>query len=174
MSKAIYGLAMPFDSIYWEYEKLTNTIKIETTNRESVSLWKEVVLTINHDHSKTFGSTDDNLFLAINDRGVFFKLYPNDRLGYKAYGEVSRKELRHCSITYIRRFSRDLKIDEHAKGLSDCLGWTENIVVNKHDELLIDEICLTNEPGNKDTFCTTNSKDPRLKGVVWDEGHFFK
>lgn len=165
MSKFIYGLAMPFKSSYWEYELLTNTFKFELTNRESVTFWKEIVLTLNHDYSKVIGTTDRNLSLKVTNEGVFFRLIVDTKEGLKARSEVSKGTLNHCSISYLHRSVREPEEEQRVEQLGKLLGWDEKFVVTKYKEILVEEICLTNNPANDETFCTTNRNDPRLKGV---------
>ncbi|RKD21115.1 hypothetical protein BEP19_15690 [Ammoniphilus oxalaticus] len=165
--KYIYGLAMPFDDAYHKFDGSANTLIFERTNKASVTLWTEVVATIDHDYDKTIGNSNDNLKLVIHDRGLFFRLEPNSRQGYEAYGKVSRGELDRCSVTYLRLMSNDVEQQERSNELAKSLGWDESIIVKKHDDVLVEEICLTKYPANENTFCTTNRQDPRLKGVVF-------
>jgi phage head maturation protease len=170
MDKAIYGLAMPFNDIYWEYDRLTNTYTIDKTSRGAVLFDTIVGATIDHDYTKALGDIRENLIVKANEYGVCFKLTPTCRLGYSAYKKVKRGALRHCSVSYlIREASKDIDGEQHAKQLANTLGWNERIIVNKYKKIILFELCLTNNPANAATFCTTDKNDPRLKGVEWDE-----
>jgi hypothetical protein len=167
MEKAIYGLAMPFNEFYWNYTKLTNTYELELTNYGVTQLWKAIQLTIDHDRSKILGTTEQDLFVKLHPSGVYFKMVSNTPESFKAYQDVKDGLLRHCSITYLRRMERDYDEENKVISLARVMNWNHNFIVKKHTEVLIDEMCLTNSPGNKATFCTTDKNDPRLKGVRW-------
>lgn len=163
MEKAIYGLAMNFgQGEYWEYDRWTNTFKFESTNFESVTLWKEIILTISHDPSKVLGSTKDDVKIKVTRDGIFFKYVPSTSLGSKAYKDVKQGRLNHCSISYLHRSVRDVKREESLNALGKLMGWKERFVAKKYKEILVEEICLTNEPASKDTFCTTDKNHPLL------------
>jgi HK97 family phage prohead protease len=170
VEQAIYGMAMPFSNMYWEYDRLTNTYTIDKTNRESVVFDTIVGATIDHDYSKALGDIRENLTVKANEHGVCFKLIPNCPLGYSAYKKVKRGALRHCSVSYLVRESGiDEQEEQRAAQLFETLGWNERVVVNEYKKILLFELCLTNNPANYATFCTTDKDHPLLKGVIWNE-----
>lgn len=168
--KAIYGLAMPFDDAYFEYEQLTDRYTFDRTNKESVTLDSLVGVTLGHDYSKELGRTGSNLSIAIHDRGLFFKLIPESPIALSAYKKVKRGAIRHCSVSYlVKDRKRDIATEQRAKALARMINMTDNIVVKEYKKILVFEICIVNHPANKATFCTTDKNDPRLKGVEFDD-----
>lgn len=168
--KAIYGLAMPFNGFYWEYERLTNTFIFEKTNKESVKLDSLVGATLEHDYLKELGRTGRNLFLTLHERGLFFKLIPDTPLANDAYGKVKRRQIKYCSVSYaVKEETRDAKAEIKAREIARLIGINEKIVVNMYKKILVYEVCIGNHPANKATFCTTNKNDSRLKGVKFNE-----
>jgi len=170
MDKAIYGLAMPFNDSYWEYDFLTNTYTFEKTNRESVTIDRLVGATIGHDYLKELGRTGNNLTIKLHDRGLFFRLIPESPLALSTYKKVKRGLIRHCSVSYvIEERQRDYEAEERAKALSQLIYLCSNIVVKEYKKLLVFEVCIGNHPANKATSCTTDKDHPLLRGVIWDE-----
>ncbi|KIL45007.1 HK97 family phage prohead protease [Jeotgalibacillus soli] len=168
MEMAIYGLAMPFNQFYWNYNSQTNTYELELTNYEVTELWKEIPLTLEHNKYWTIGRTGKNLSVLLNPAGVFFKLVPDTPESFKAYKDVKEGFLRHCSVTFLRHKSREFVEECKIQSLARIMNLNHNFIVEEHNEVLVHEICLTNSPGNKATFCTTDRNDMRLKGVKWD------
>ncbi|WP_145524129.1 HK97 family phage prohead protease [Virgibacillus sp. SK37] len=170
MKKAIYGLAMPFDDSYVDYIPLFNQYEIERTNKESVQLDTLVGATVEHNYIQELGRTDRNLDICVTDDGVFFRIIPDTKLGHSTYKKVSNGSLKYCSISYtVRKKKRDYKSEEKLSYLSKSLGWKDNFIVFKYAEILVFEICVTNNPANRATFCTTNKNDLRLRGVKWND-----
>ncbi|MBN6890037.1 phage head maturation protease [Cytobacillus horneckiae] len=168
MEKAIYGLAMPFNDGYCEYNQLTNTFSFDKTNKDSVIFDTIVGATINHDYSQCLGDIRDNLIVKANEYGVCFKLTPNCPLGYSAYKRVKRGALRHCSVSYmVRESNKDEQVGKKAEALFRNVGWDERVIVNEYKQILLFEVCLTNNPANDITFCTIDPNHPLLKGVEW-------
>lgn len=167
--QAIYGLAMPFDDSYWEYDKWTDTITYERTNRNAVVFDTIVGATIDHDYSRTLGDIRDNLIVRANEYGVVFKLIPNCPEGFSAYKKVKRGALKHCSVSYlVRQSATDTEEERRAAKKFKELGWKEKVKVKRYKKVLLFEICLTNEPANASTFCTTDKNHPMLKGIDWN------
>lgn len=168
MEKAIYGMAMPFDDSYWQYDETNKIFTIDKTNRESVVIDGIVGATVGHDFSRTLGVSGENLFLQVNERGVFFKLMPDTPLALSTYKKVKRGALRHCSCTYFVRDSvRDTEAEYKAIHEARSRGIADNIIVRKYRKLILFEVCLGNNPGNKSTFCTVDANHPLLHGLVW-------
>lgn len=170
MEKAIYGMAMPFDDYYLNPDPEKNVFGVETTNRASVRFEELVGITICHDYTQVFGTTRENLFIQVTDKGVYFKLIPNTPLGWSAYKKVKRNALRHCSISYndIQK-KRNLASEIRMSHLFRAAGFDDSIIIEEYRKVNVFEICLTNGPANKLTFCTTNANDPRLGGLTWEE-----
>lgn len=169
--KAIYGLAMPFNIFYKGREQYTDFLQYELTTRESIQMWIDVKLTLEHDDSRILGTTNQqNLLYVINDSGIYFKCVPNTPMGFRAYEDVKAGLLNYCSVTYLRRCERDYDLEKKMKSFTMLINRTNNFMVKKHVEVLVHEMCITNDPGSKETFCTTNKNDPRLKGIKWESG----
>lgn len=170
MQKAIYGLAMPFNDSYWSYDRFTNTYTFDKTSRESVVFDTIVGATIDHDYSKALGDVKENLTVKTNEYGVCFRLIPNCSLGCSTYNKVKRGALRHCSVSYlIRETKRNKQMEQQTMSLTKMFGWTERVVVNEYKKILLFELCLTNNPANDATFCTTDPNHPLLQGIEWSE-----
>lgn len=170
MNKIIYGLAQPFNDSYVDYVPLFDQFSVDKTKRSAVELDSLVGMTLNHDYSKEIGRSTSNLTISINDKGIYFKLIPNNKLGLEVYNEVRRKKLSHCSLSYIvEDKQRDYEAEEKLGALSKIVGWDHSFQVYSYSKILVYEMCLTNNPANKTTFCTTNKRDPRLKGVMWGD-----
>jgi phage head maturation protease len=170
MNKAIYGLAMPFNDSYVDYLSLARQFTVEKTNKESVEFGSLIPATINHDYTKVLGDNRSNLTLGINDNGIYFKLIPNTKLGHETYIKVKNRLLRHCSISYlVEHKERDYAAERKLRMLSKILGWNDTFRVYSYLKVIVQEVSIGNNPANKDTFCTTNKKHPRLKGVEWYE-----
>lgn len=169
MEKAIYGLAMPFEDCYVDYYRLSNLYKIDKTNKECALIDSLVGITLGHDFAKELGRTGQNLQLVIGEGGIYFKLIPNSLEGYESFNLVKLGLLKHCSISYaIKRKRRDTQAEEKLKSLAKLMGWNEKFIVYEYTQILVYEVCLTNNPVNKSTFCTTNKHDARLKGIQWE------
>lgn len=169
MEKAIYGMAMPFNDFYTESDSEKNTYSVDMTNHDAVFFDSKVGITLGHNYFQVFGTTEDGLQIQLTDAGVFFKLTPNCPLGWSVYKKVKRAALRHCSISYRRILTEPNVTKERAVTEAfRSAGHTDEISVNDLREITVFEVCLTNGPANKLTFCTTNVDDPRLKGLSWD------
>lgn len=168
MEKAIYGMAQPFNDMYFETNS-DGAFKVEKTNRESVRFDTKVGMTLFHDFSMTFGTTDNNLFIQVTDTGIYFKLVPNSQLGWSVYKKVKRAALRHCSLSYsVIETERNAADERVATAAFRSRGYTDEVIVEDYGRIRVYEICLTNGPANKLTFCTTNANDQRLAGLSWD------
>ena len=165
--KAIYGMAQPLADFY--HEQNDETFVVQKTNRASVKFEPKVGITLGHDYSQVFGTTDENLFLQVSDRGVFFKIIPNCPLGWSIYKKVKRRALRHCSISFkaIQK-QRNTDDEDYFGEVFRTAGVDDNILVEDYKKIVVFEVCLTNGPANTLTFCTTDAKDPRLEGLEWD------
>lgn len=169
MEKAIYGMAMPFEDFYLRPDPERNIFRVDKTNRASVRFEELVGMTICHDYTQVFGKTNDNLFIQVTDKGVYFKLIPNTPLGLSVYKKVKRNALRHCSISY-NDIQKKRDVDEEAR-VSQRLrtvGLDDSIIIEEYRKINVFEICLTNGPANELTFCTINADDHRLAGLTWD------
>lgn len=165
--KAIYGMAQPLADFY--HEQKGETFVVQKTNRASVKFEPKVGITLGHDYSQVFGTTDENLFLQVSDRGVFFKIIPNSPLGWSIYKRVKRNALRHCSISFKAIQKQRNTADEDYFGeVFRAAGVDDNILVEDYKKIVVFEVCLTNGPANTLTFCTTDAKDPRIEGLEWD------
>lgn len=169
MNKAIYGMSMPFNDFYADIDPEKNTYLVNRTNKAAVFFDSKVGITLNHDYSQVFGTTEDSLQIQLADAGVFFKLTPNSPLGWSVYKKVKRAALRHCSISFRKILAEqntreEIRISETIR----TMGYTDEIIVHDLREIIVHEVCLTNGPANELTFCTTNVEDPRLKGLSWD------
>jgi phage head maturation protease len=169
LEKAIYGMAMPFNDSYWEFDHEQETFVFDKTNRDAVVIDGLVGATVDHDFSRTIGVTGENLFLQAHERGVFFKLIPDSPFGQSIYKKVKRGELRYCSCMYfVRSARRDYQAEDEAMTLARSFGIQEKVVVREYRRIILFEICLTNNPANKTTFCTTDENHPLLQGVTWE------
>lgn len=173
MEKAIYGLAMPFNDIYWEYDRLANTLTLEKTNKDSVHIDSLVGATLRHDYNKEkeLGRTDQGtLFLHVNERGVFFKVIPTTPFGLSCYKKVKKGKIRHCSISYyIHDRHRNYQEEKRVTSLLRLLKQKENIIIWDYKKILVFFVCICEKPANDATFCTTDPNHPLLKEVIWDE-----
>jgi HK97 family phage prohead protease len=169
LEKAIYGMAMPFNDCYVNTDP-TGVMRVRKTNRESVYFESLVGITLEHDYTKVLGRTDNNLFLQVTDSGVYFKLIPDCPLGWSVYKKVKRHALRHCSISFNPvMMQRNFSDEERVLKISRAAGVGDSVIVEECRKINVFEICLTNQPANKSTFCTTDANDPRLAGLRWDE-----
>ncbi|MEK3736017.1 MULTISPECIES: HK97 family phage prohead protease [Paenibacillus] len=169
MEKAIYGMAMPFNDFYADIDPEKNTYTVDRTNKSAVYFDIKVGITLGHDYTQVFGTTEDSLQIQLADAGVFFKLTPNSPLGWSVYKKVKRAALRHCSISFRKILTEqntgeEIRISETIR----TMGYTDEIIVHDLREIIVHEVCLTNGPANELTFCTTNVEDPRLKDLSWD------
>lgn len=171
MEKAIYGLAMPFNDSYMDYDFLTNTWIYEKTNQKSIVLDSVVGATFAHDYTKELGRTDKGtLSLVVNDRGLFFKIKPVSTLAFQMYKKVKNGAIKHCSVSYaVKKKQRDYEAEQQARALCNLIRFGSNVVVNEYKKLLVFEVSIGNNPANEATFCTTDANHPLLKGVRWDE-----
>ncbi|GIP40779.1 hypothetical protein J31TS4_40590 [Paenibacillus sp. J31TS4] len=170
MEKAIYGMAMPLNDSYYDFDPASNTFTIDKTNPDAVIIDGYVGATMNHDFSRTLGLTGENLILQKNERGVFFKLIPDSPSGLSAYKKVKRGALRHCSCCYfVRKAPRNVQAEQMAAASASAVGIKENIIVREYRKIILYEVCLTNNPANKATFCTIDKDHPLLQGLKWDE-----
>lgn len=169
MDKAIYGLAMAFNQFYGRYDARTNIYKLELPNYEVTDLWEDITLTLEHNKYLTIGSTRKNLSVLLSPKGLFFRFIPDTPEGLKAYLKVKRGRLRHCSVTYLRRMTRNYSEGDKINSLARLLDLHQYFTVDEHHEALVHEICLTNTPANPATFCTTDVNHPLLREVIWDE-----
>lgn len=168
MEKAIYGMVQPFGDCYIDTNS-EGAFKVKKTNRESVRFDSMVGMTLSHDFSKTIGTTKENLFVQVTDSGIYFKLIPNSPLGWSIYKKVKRAALRHCSLSFTMIKTARNEVDEKTVTAAfRSQGYTDKVIVEDYRNIRVYEICLTNHPANKLTFCTTNEKDPRLTGLSWD------
>ncbi|AZS14572.1 HK97 family phage prohead protease [Paenibacillus lutimineralis] len=168
IQKAIYGMAMPFNDCYIDVNS-DDSFTAQKTNRESVRFDKLVGMTLFHDFTKTFGSTNDNLFIQVTDTGIYFKLIPNTPFGWSVYKKVKRAALRHCSLSFTNiKKERNVVQEKNLTESFRSLGLSDSIVIEDYRKIRVYEICLTNGPANKLTFCTTDAKDPRLADLNWD------
>jgi HK97 family phage prohead protease len=125
--------------------------------------------TIGHDYEQELGRTDrGTLCIHINDRGLFFKIIPDSPLAWDAYRKVKKNQIRHCSLSFKVKQERDFKEEQRAAELFELLNWKEKIIVQDYKMIKVFEVCICNSPANKDTWCTTNKNDPRLKGIQWE------
>ncbi|MNP19233.1 Caudovirus prohead protease [compost metagenome] len=169
MEKAIYGMAQPFNDFYFKEDSENGIFLSQRTNRNAVRFDTKVGITLFHDYSKQLGTTEDNLLLQVTDAGIFFKLIPNTPLGLSAYKRVKRAALRHCSLSYILfEKERNSELEQAATAEFQLHGFSDQIVIEDYKKIVVYEVCLTNRPANKSTFCTTNYNDPRLEGLNWD------
>ncbi|MEK3788064.1 HK97 family phage prohead protease [Paenibacillus sp. FSL K6-1230] len=170
MIKAIYGMAMPFNSCYVDSpNKESEPFIVEKTNEESVFFDEMVGITLQHDYEKHFGTTNQNLTIKVTDNGVYFRLIPNTPLGLSVYKKVKRSALRHCSLSFIvPKRIRNIEIEDSKAPFLKAIGMDSDFIVKEYKKIIIYEICLTNGPANEETFCTTDPNDKRLKGIDWD------
>lgn len=168
MEKAIYGLAMQFNVFCLGKDHLTDMLQLELSNYEVTELWDVIPLTLEHDKDKTLGTTENNLSLQMNESGVYFKYVATSPKGMEAYENVRNGSLRKCSVTYLRKSECDPGLEKSVQSLAKIMKWDHDFLVKKHTELLLHEVCLTNNPANPSTFCTTDKDHPLLKGVKWD------
>ena len=169
MEKAIYGLAMPFNQYYKTYNQQTDTYELELTNYEVTMLWDIIQLTLDHDLSKVIGETNHNLIVKSDPVGIYFKMIPELPEGFKAYEDVKNGLLKHCSVTLIRRKTRNHFEENKLISFARTMNINHNFVVKDHTDVLIEEVCLTNNPANPSTFCTADKDHPLLKGVRWND-----
>lgn len=167
--KAIYGMAQPFDDFYFKDDIKNGVFLAQRTNKSAVHFDSKVGMTLRHDYSQQLGTTDENLFLQVTDTGIFFKLIPNTAMGWSAYKKVKRAALRHCSLSYVLfAKERNIEFEKSVTTVFRSQGYTDQIVIEDYKNIMVFEVCLTNGPANKSTFCTTNKYDPRLDGLNWE------
>lgn len=170
IEKAIYGMVQPFNDFYLTEDTSKNEYKAEKTHQDSVHFDTKVGITLFHDYTKDFGTTDENLFLQVTENGIYFKLVPNSPLGWSAYKKVKRAALRHCSLSYLKnKKERDPITESLVTTAFREHGFDDEIIIEDIRDITVFEICLTNGPANKSTFCTTNQNDPRLIGLKWSD-----
>lgn len=164
MEKAIYGLAADFEAVHWDIKgEKVEYFRVEPS---TVQFAENVAFTLEHEpkHTLTTTKNEENGQLIIVQKGplLFFKFIPTTKDGERIYRYVKQRKLRQCSYIFRRLASiRDLKTEGK-------LSWA----MDEGDTLLINhvgvyEICLTNNPRDKNTFCTTDVNHPVLKGIEW-------
>jgi len=162
-------MAMPFNDFYADIDSKKNTYLVNRTNRAAVYFDSKVGITLEHDYTQVFGTTEDGLQIQLADAGVFFKLTPNSPLGWSVYKKVKRAALRHCSISFRKILTEQNASDEKVcSEIFRSAGYTDEVTVHDLKKIIVHEICLTNGPANELTYCTTNAEDPRLKDLNWD------
>jgi hypothetical protein len=167
--KAIYGMAQSND-FYLINNTDRNEFKVEKTHPDSIHFDSKVGITLSHDYTKAFGTTNENLFLQVTESGIYFKLIPNSPLGWSAYKKVKRAALRHCSVSYLKnKKERDPITESSVTTVFREHGFNDEIIIEDIRDITVFEVCLTNGPANKSTFCTTNPNDPRLRGLKWND-----
>lgn len=156
MDKYIYGKAFNFNTVL-EYEEFSCYLFCEP---ENFKIGQTVGLTINHKYDKLITTTEqNNLDLAVNQEGLFFRYKVSGEAGEQAWWEVQNWNLHYCSCI---RTSRSYTRMEY---LEDQFNFPYPVLMDDAAELF--EICLTDKPRDWNTFCTVDSDDIRLAGIDW-------
>ncbi|OME02649.1 hypothetical protein BSK54_10345 [Paenibacillus odorifer] len=142
---------------------------MDRTNKSAVYFDSNVGITLGHDYTQVFRTTEYSLQIQLADAGVFFKLTPNSPLGWSVYKKVKRAALRHCRISF-RKILTEQNTREKIRISKTIrrMGYTDEIIVHDLREIIVHEVCLTNGPANELTYCTTNVENTRLKGLSWE------
>ncbi|WP_431029655.1 hypothetical protein [Lysinibacillus sp. LZ02] len=164
IERAIYGLAADFGAVHWN--KKGENVEYFHVEPSTVKYAKNVAFTLEHEPKQTVTTTknQENGQLIIVQKGplLFFKFIPTTKAGERIYRYVKLQKLRKCSYIF-RKFTslRDIKTESK---LSLVMDPGEVILIN-HGAVY--EICLTNNPRDTTTFCTTDANDRRLEGIEW-------
>ncbi|MBE1557002.1 HK97 family phage prohead protease [Sporosarcina limicola] len=167
MKKYIYGLAKKFDFISGIV--IDGIEKCSYTDSETVTYAKEVAMTLEHNPKQTLTTTaapeGGELILVQTNKGLYFRYAPLSVEGLRAYRHVKHRRLRQCSCIFRRgKLKRDIKNETRAKKLHPILN---DMSLYKDKKICLYEICLTNNPKDTKTFCTTDKDHPLLKGIEW-------
>ncbi|HZG81775.1 MAG TPA: HK97 family phage prohead protease [Brevibacillus sp.] len=172
MEKFIYGLAIPFESYpCWKYDRDSRTYTFERINPTGIMTDGLVGILEGHSFDKQLGRTDDGtLSLYINDRGLFFRLSPENQAALSCYKRVKRNALRHCSMAYHFKKEDRIRISEDEEKVKHLYALDgEKVIFQELREIQLYELTLTNNPAQDYTFCTTDKHDKRLQGIDWEK-----
>lgn len=164
IEKAIYGMAADFSAVFFERgETGTTFFRVDPAK---VKFAKDIAFTLNHEPKKTIttllGKENGELIIVQKGECLFFKFIPTTRAGQRLYRYVKAVKYRQCSYIYnVEKRVIDAEMEER---FSWSLEPHEHIFL---DEAIIFEVCLTNTPRDKLTFCTTDANHPQLKGIDW-------
>ncbi|MCR8853499.1 hypothetical protein [Lysinibacillus fusiformis] len=165
MEKAIYGIAADFEAVHWN--RKGENVEYFHVEPSTVQYAENVAFTLEHKPKQTITTTkkQENGQLIIVQKGslLFFKFIPTTKDGQRIYRYVKQRKLRQCSYI-IRKLAslRDIKTEGK---LSLAMDPKETIVINHG---VVYEICLTNSPRDKNTFCTINANHPLFKDIEWE------
>lgn len=164
MEKAIYGMAADFSAVFHERdEKGTTYFRVDPA---AVKFAKDIAFTLNHEPKETITTllepSNGELIIVRKDGCLYFKFVPTTRSGNRLYRNVKAGKYRQCSYIYnAKKRVRDTDMEER-------FAWSlephERMAL---DEAIIYEVCLTNTPRDKVTFCTTDANHPQLQGIDW-------
>lgn len=164
IEKAIYGLAASFD--YPILNKNGQGMDYSTIEPTTVQFFKNVALSLDHVPKETITTTEncENGELILVQRGwqLFFKFIPTNKNGERIYRYVKQRKYRHCS--YSAKILKRVPNEDLQKRASWFLD-SGSTVSKKH--VGIYEVCLTNNPANNETFCTTDGNHPIFEGIDW-------
>lgn len=165
--RAIYGMAMPLPQLNVNTEKENGIQQYHTLSMEAeaVKIWNEIPLTLQHDHSRIMGNLYSGVSIKVYPHGVFFKYVPDSKRGNRAWRDVQTKRLRHCSVSYRYQTTDDREGNKRLEAIKKVQAPGQEIKASVIWDLLVEEVCLTNSPGQRATFATVDLNDPRLKGI---------
>lgn len=165
MEKAIYGLAAQLDQVDFEIDD-NGGITYKFFDLDNIYFAKNIVLTLGHEPKKIITSTNNRengeLILVQKGYNLYFKFIPTTKDGERIYRYVKQRKLRQCS--YIARIiARGNDLISHQK-----IGY----LFDENEKMIsqipvFQEVCLTNEPANAATFCTTDVNHTLLCGITW-------
>lgn len=165
IEKAIYGLAADFEAVHWDIKG--ENVEYYHVEPSTVQYAKNVAFTIDHKPKQTITTTKNEgngqLILVQKGSFLFFKFTPTTKDGERIYRYVKLQKLRKCSYIFRKLASfRDVETENNTPIVMEP---TEKIVIH---HAAVYEICLTNSPRDKTTFCTTDVNHPLLKGINWE------
>lgn len=164
MKKAIYGLAADFEAVHWNIKG--ENVEYFHVEPSTIQYAENVAFTLEHKPRQTITTTKDkeNGQLILVQKGplLFFKFIPTTKDGERIYRYVKQRKIRQCS--YIFRKLESLRDLETESKLQWAMDAGETIFIN---HAVVFEICLTNNPRDKNTFCTTNANLSLLRGIEW-------
>ena len=164
MEKAIYGVAAIFDhpTVKSKGEK----VDMYTIEPSTVQYYENVAFSLHHEPKQTITTTKnkDNgqLILVQKGKQLFFKFIPTTKDGERIFRYVKQRKLRQCSYSYyVLEKTPD---DEIKRKVSWALDPGDTI---SKAHVAIFEVCLTNNPADEETFCTTDKNHPLFRGIEW-------